>query len=102
MAAKRVESFRVPCLDAGSTPATSTKKRIAYKEKRMRFLRIISFIACRTDVRRERKILPSADAHSERLKTGFGDECPAELQHLVAMAECRSGTAATLPERSAR
>lgn len=24
MAAKRVESFRVPCLDAGSTPATST------------------------------------------------------------------------------
>ncbi len=27
MAAKRVESFRVPCLDAGSTPATSTKRR---------------------------------------------------------------------------
>ena len=25
MAAKRVESFRVPCLDAGSTPATSTE-----------------------------------------------------------------------------
>ena len=25
MAAKRVESFRVPCLDAGSTPATSTR-----------------------------------------------------------------------------
>ena len=27
MAAKRVESFRVPCLDAGSTPATSTENR---------------------------------------------------------------------------
>ena len=28
MAAKRVESFRVPCLDAGSTPATSTENQM--------------------------------------------------------------------------
>lgn len=28
-ATKRVESFRVPCLDAGSTPATSTPERRA-------------------------------------------------------------------------
>ena len=27
MATKRVESFWAPCLDAGSTPATSTDKK---------------------------------------------------------------------------
>lgn len=37
MAAKRVESFRVPCLDAGSTPATSTNvKRIWFIINQMR------------------------------------------------------------------
>ena len=32
MAAKRVESFRVPCLDAGSTPATSTENQLFFDE----------------------------------------------------------------------
>ena len=42
MAAKRVESFRVPCLDACSTPATSTNvKRIWFIINQMRFLVVL-------------------------------------------------------------
>ena len=42
MAAKRVESFRVPCLDAVSSPATSTNvKRIWFIINQMRFLVVL-------------------------------------------------------------
>ena len=42
MAAKRVESFRVPCLDAGSTPATSTiTKRICFIYKWVCFVVVL-------------------------------------------------------------
>ena len=45
MAAKRVESFRVPCLDAGSTPATSTMiKRILFIYKQMRLIVVLSVV----------------------------------------------------------
>ena len=36
---KRVESFRVPCLDAGSTPATSTVRRRSGSPGRRFFVR---------------------------------------------------------------
>ena len=45
MAAKRVESFRVPCLDAGSTPATSTENQVVMRKNPV-ILRITGFSFC--------------------------------------------------------
>ena len=103
MAAKRVESFRVPCLDAGSTPATSTENR-AFMRKSCNSANYGIFFLCPAGAcGGMRKIFPSAKvAHSEPSGASVM-KFAAELQHLTHHSGVPSSrTAATLPERSAR